>query len=202
MHLYPKQYNFVDALTDIRSVIHLIGLHGSNLIGLEVGVFRAESHCTILQNCPNVKKLYGIDNWKPYTDYLNPNDSNLPDKWQQVPINSTNESEMELVEFTAKHNIKWSGESNRSELWKGNSEDLVQRCDDGTFDFIFLDAWLNYDQVLQELYDWYPKVKTGGLFIGHDYHCEVVRRAVEVFREDEDINKHMSTYDGTFVWRK
>ena len=60
---YPKEYNFVDALTDIRSAVLLIGLHGKDLIGLELGVFRAESHLTILQNCPNVKKLYGIDNW-------------------------------------------------------------------------------------------------------------------------------------------
>ena len=55
-------YNFRDALTDCRSVVHLIGMHGPNLIGLELGVDTAQSHVTLLQNCPNIKKLYGIDN--------------------------------------------------------------------------------------------------------------------------------------------
>ena len=48
-------YNFRDALTDCRSVVHLIGMHGPNLIGLELGVDTAQSHVTLLQNCPNIK---------------------------------------------------------------------------------------------------------------------------------------------------
>ena len=33
-------YNFKNALTDVRSVIHLIGMEGPNLIGLELGCDR------------------------------------------------------------------------------------------------------------------------------------------------------------------
>ena len=70
------------------------------------------------------------------------------------------------------------------------------------FDFIFLDAWLNYDQVKRELKDWYPKLKHGGLFIGHDYKSDAVATAVSQFREQYSIKSHMAVYDSTFVWKK
>ena len=191
---YPKAYNFVDALTDIRSAILLIGLHGKGLIGLELGVFRAESHLTILQNCPNVKMLYGVDNWEPYTDWMNPEGDG--------PLNSTSPAQMESHEWIAKHHIKWSGEQHRSELWKGNTDSLHDDCDDETFDFIFFDAWLDYEQVKRELNDWYPKIKKGGLIIGHDYNAEPVNIGVAEFRDINDINSHMATYDSMFTWKK
>lgn len=187
-------YNFKNALTDVRSVIHLIGMEGPNLIGLELGVDRAESHCTILQNCPNVKKLYGIDAYEPYTDFMNPKG--------EGPLNSVGPAEIEVIEWTAHHNIRWSGEEHRSEIWKGRTEDLHKRTDNETFDFIFMDAWLSYEQVCRELNDWYPKLKKGGLFIGHDYDCERVSLAVAQFREAYSIDNHMSVYDSMFVWRK
>ena len=109
---------------------------------------------------------------------------------------------MEMNEFTAKHHIKWSGEQEKSEIWKGNTEDCVRNTNDETFDFIFLDAWLNYDQVKRELKDWYPKLKHGGLFIGHDYKSDAVATAVSQFREQYSIKSHMSVYDSTFVWKK
>ena len=63
-------YNFKDAQYDVKSLIHLFNLQGKELVGLELGVLRAESFCSILQNCPNIKTLYGVDSWKPYTDIL------------------------------------------------------------------------------------------------------------------------------------
>ena len=39
----------------------MINLLGKELVGAEVGVFRAVSFCTLLQNCPNIKKLFGKD---------------------------------------------------------------------------------------------------------------------------------------------
>jgi len=42
---------------DIHPLILAINTMGKNLIGLELGVYRAESFMTILHNCNNVKKL-------------------------------------------------------------------------------------------------------------------------------------------------
>jgi hypothetical protein len=58
--------------------------------------------------------------------------------------------------------------------------------DDGSVDFLYIDASHSYDSVLRDLVAWYPKVKTGGLIAGDDWcfpdHGELgVRGAVEDF---------------------
>ncbi len=42
---------------------------------------------------------------------------------------------------------------------------------DNYFDFIFIDADHRYSQIKQDLIAWYPKLKKGGIFSGHD--CDV-----------------------------
>jgi len=49
------------------------------------------------------------------------------------------------------------------------SLEAVKRFDDGSIDFFFLDASHEYEDVLADLKAWYPKVKPGGVFAGHDY---------------------------------
>ncbi len=41
-----NNYNFKDAQFDVKSLIHLFNLQGKDLIGLELGVLRAESFCS------------------------------------------------------------------------------------------------------------------------------------------------------------
>ena len=64
--------HYGDTNSDIMPHILAINTMGNNLIGLELGVFKGDSFLTILHNCNNVKKLYGVDNWKPYYDFLKP----------------------------------------------------------------------------------------------------------------------------------
>lgn len=40
---------------------------------------------------------------------------------------------------------------------------------DGSLDFVFIDAAHDYDSVTRDLKAWYPKIKKGGIFAGHDY---------------------------------
>jgi hypothetical protein len=62
----------------------------------------------------------------------------------------------------------------------------VSQFPDGHFDMIYIDACHLYEAVSRDLEEWYPKVRSGGLFSGHDY-WEVnvpfigVRRAVDGF---------------------
>jgi len=39
----------------------------------------------------------------------------------------------------------------------------------GDLDFVFIDGNHSYEYVLQDLIDWVPKLKSGGLLIGHDW---------------------------------
>ena len=57
-----------------------------------------------------------------------------------------------------------------------------KEIDDVSLDFIFLDAYLDYESTMRDLETWYPKVKTNGLFTGHDWHSPTVQKAVTEFR--------------------
>jgi len=183
-------YDFVDYRSDVQYIIHCISLHGNDLIGAEVGLFRCESFCTILQNCPNVKMLYGIDKWQPYVDYIGPTPMEVEEK------------DIDLVKFTAYNYFKWSGETDRGTIIEKDSNEAVKDFEDNSLDFVFLDSYLDYGQALDDLNTWYSKVKVGGLFSGHDWNSPQVQEAVYKFRQDNDITEHMSCYGDTWIWKR
>ena len=69
-------------------------------------------------------------------------------------------------------------------------------------DFVFFDAHLNREQLEYEMWAWYPKIKKGGLVMGHDYHTRETRHAVLAFREQNNIDAPMFDYDMCFIWKK
>lgn len=48
---------------------------------------------------------------------------------------------------------------------------VAARCyPDGFFDMIFIDAGHSHDAVMKDIAAWSPKVRAGGVLLGHDYH--------------------------------
>ena len=51
---------------------------------------------------------------------------------------------------------------------------------DGSLDFVFIDAGHTYEDCSADIHAWMPKLKPSGLFAGHDYGAaEGVKRAVD-----------------------
>lgn len=91
---------------------------------------------------------------------------------------------------------------------RGDCNDFVHFFMGDYFDFIYLDADHSYDFVKRNLEEWYPKVKKGGLFAGHDYINGTmgdgtvfgVKKAVDEFVEDIGNVKLYVTTDDTPYW--
>jgi len=50
--------------------------------------------------------------------------------------------------------------------------------DDNSLDFVCLDADHSYKAVTNDIRSWYPKIKTGGILGGDDYHMDSVNKSV------------------------
>jgi hypothetical protein len=55
------------------------------------------------------------------------------------------------------------------EILRADIAEAADRFADGSFDFIYLDGNHMYEQVLRDLYKWFPKLKKGGLFVCNDF---------------------------------
>ena len=83
-----------------------------------------------------------------------------------------------------------------------DSVEASKEIEDASLDFIFLDAYLDYESTVRDLDTWYPKVKTNGLFTGHDWQSQAVQTAVTEFRKKRNITENLSTFDSAWAWRK
>lgn len=178
----------------VGHLIQAINALGTDLIGLELGVMRAESSVTILQNCL-IKKLYLIDNWKPYVDYIQPNSDG-----NSVVI--VNEMQAENNEFLARQHIKYSGHQEKVEIIKEDSIPALQQIPDQSLDFIFFDAMLTKEQTYEEAKVCYTKIKKGGSFLGHDAFAfkQVIDPIIEVKKLYNNENP-LFVYADTFQFK-
>jgi predicted O-methyltransferase YrrM len=159
---------------------------GDKVVGIEIGTCRAESTAYLLEKCPNIDKIYTVDPYKAYDDWNGEITQETVDKFMKV----------------AKANLKPYGK--RFEMVREQSVNAADKFDNDSFDFIFVDGDHSYDATLADCIRYYPKLKKGGLFCGHDYSSiEAVYRAVTDFREKNKISSpiNLST-NSTFFWYK
>ena len=186
-----------DKEADVRSLILMIASHGDDLVGAEIGVFTGRSFCTLLDNCPNIKLLHGVDSFEPYDDYL------IPDAYQSSePGLIFDRKQIDMIKYTFYHHVEYSAQKHKVRFHEMDTNEAAEYIDDESLDFIFLDAYLTGKQADNDLEVWYPKVKYGGIFAGHDWHCKDIEVAVNNFRARNNITKTMGTYDNTWVWMK
>lgn len=119
-------------------------------VGVELGVFKGEFSNVLLNKWNG--RLYMIDPWRP-----------LGDEYDDA---CDEEQLYDLYADTAK-NIK--GHETRGFMLRGLGEELIDLFEDESLDFIYIDANHSYDYVKADMEMWYPKLKKGGLFSGHDY---------------------------------
>jgi hypothetical protein len=126
-----------------------------NMVGVEIGVDHAK-YSKYLLKTGLFDFFYCVDDWNAtFYDVLD--DSGNPLK---LLFSS------DLIYKSAKNNL--SDFDNVSVIRK-TSKDAVLQFEDSYFDFIYIDSNHLYDNVLDDIKLWWPKLKLGGLLCGDDY---------------------------------
>lgn len=136
-------------------------------IGIEIGVDEGLTSRYFLSQLPELK-LFGVD---PYAEYVDWNGNNL----DQNGRNNT-------FEIAIKRLNKFS---DRYVLYRVTSDDAVDKFADNHYDFIFIDGLHEYGQLKKDCANYWPKIKKGGVFAGHDYTTIAgVKKAVDEFAKE------------------
>lgn len=105
------------------------------------------------------------------------------DLWQEQPNNTLDGSqtyegwdhEGSYRTFTEKCNLFFPG---RVDIKRMTTLEAAKHVDDGSVDFVFVDADHSYEGCAADIQAWLPKVRKGGMLAGHDYNWPTVFYAV------------------------
>jgi hypothetical protein len=75
-----------------------------------------------------------------------------------------------------------------------SSEEGSKQFKDNSIDFAFIDAGHTYEDVNNDLKCWFPKIKPGKVIAGHDYDWEGVKKAVDEFFGEENIQVYNTSW--------
>ena len=146
-------FNGYVSCIDIIGVIDTFLKNNDTLVGAEVGVCRGEGTAFMLQYCKRIKKMYAIDQWKEYNDGCG--DSFFPQEIQDY---------MQTL-----FKINTEKFKDKIVVIQNDSVSASESINDNELDFVFIDADHSAEGVFRDMKYYYPKVKIGGLFAGHDW---------------------------------
>ena len=153
---------------------------------MELGTYKGNSICYLADK---ISEYSDLDEMEIYTiDTFNPT-STSSNTWKQ---------EKDLREMCYS-NIEKLGMTDYVTIVIGKSHDLSFTYEDEYFDFVFIDADHKYESVKQDIDDWYPKVKVGGILAGHDYAQTQhgIRKAV-----DDRFGSRIDTFQSHPILKK
>ena len=61
---------------------------------------------------------------------------------------------------------------------RSDSEDILNKFEDGSIDYIMVDGAHEHEPVLDDIENWWPKLKSDGVMLGDDFDLESVSEAV------------------------
>lgn len=118
--------------------------------GAEIGVAAGEYSEIIMKANPQLQIMWGVDPHEPYKGYKD-----------FVRLGTFDKLEKEAHDRLDKYPNYYFN--------KKFSLDAAKDFQDGTLDFVYIDANHSEPYVTQDIEAWTPKVRSGGIVAGHDY---------------------------------
>lgn len=134
------------------------------IVMAEVGCFCGESTRMFLTKA---SKMFCVDPWADYVE-----DNGPMGKWKVVG----------MADIEAKFDAEVSSELQSGKVVKFKMPSVHgARAVPGMLDLVYLDGNHSFDMLLEDIIEWVPKVKIGGIVSGHDYDRQPVKEAVNAF---------------------
>ena len=140
--------------------------------GAEIGVWKGAFSEALCKANPGLRLLC-VDPWASYEAWRDPKNV---------------KEQMAAAEREARIRLAPYG----CEIVKAFSVDAARAVPDGSLDFVYIDANHGKEAVLQDLEAWAPKIRSGGLVSGHDYHRGDKHKHLHVI---EAVNEYVATHD-------
>src|SRR3989338_8583345 len=140
--------------------------------GVEIGVSKGAYSRELCQTNPKLK-LYCVDTW------------GIHDRSQ-----GRRDLHMKIYKYA-----KWKLSRHNTVLIRDLSMNAVKQFDDNSLDFIYIDANHTYECVMEDIISWTPKVRAGVIVSGHDYQLPEVKRAVDDYIKDKNIDLVVTEQD-------
>lgn len=158
---------------------------GTDLTGCELGVCKGFTLRYFFDLAPEISKVYAIDSWTSYMDWWGQVTQNMVDSWRNDAMDLL-KPYMDKIEILEMDSVK-----------------AANHISDHSLDYIFIDGDHSYQAVVRDLDNYWNKVKSGGIFAGHDWNLSDVNRAVNEFRQKNNITSEIKfTESNVWFWYK
>lgn len=191
--LIPRLANSMQApriAADDRAEAIMDRLPSGEIVGAEIGVFAGDLSRRLLQR--QDLTLHMIDAWVGGGESYEGDSGDFH-------ASLTQEQQDQCMRMT-RNVTTFAGD--RANIIKAFSDEAAKQFADASLDFVFIDADHGYEGCKRDLEAWWPKVKSGGLFSGHDYENTAypkfgVKRAVDEFSSKHNLTVELGE---NFTW--
>lgn len=151
LQLFPGGFYSRD---NIAAILEAITNGRKRGVGAELGVQQGLYAKSILSAWPSATEYHMIDPWVTQTNYIDA--ANVDQETQDARMASAAAVAQSFAPRVAVSVVR------------NFSYDAVNLYPDCYFDFVYVDAVHDYEGALNDMIDWWPKVRSGGLLAGHD----------------------------------
>lgn len=156
-------------------------------IGCEIGIHTGDTTINLLKKLPSIEIYHAIDPWKSYVKY----DGKEYRKPGHRKITTWDDAYNFFIKRTQPY-------KNKLRIYKMKSTEAVNKIENESLDWIFIDANHEYEYIKENLEIWIPKVKKNGIVSGHDYGGKWtgIKQAVDEYVS----NKIKLNIEECYIW--
>lgn len=153
--------------------------------GAELGVYQGQTFFALLDRFPQIS-LIGVDHWE-----------RTPGPVQDRETGFASYENKPMEDYARQVKERAIAYDDRAVIVHGKTADAAYDVDDGSLDFVFIDASHDTASVIADIRAWRPKLRFGGALLGHDINWPSVERAVS-----QELIGWTMTEANMWVWWK